>query len=144
LRQRPEDVLPLAMYFLDQFRARSGHGPQGFSERAQLAMQKYHWPGNIRELRNCVERAFVLATGNLAEPEDLALSYLKVPGQMENMDSASSSSKPVQYEEKTIDALEQAHIEATLEYTGGQKNRAATILGIERSTLDRKLKRFQP
>ena len=140
LRQRPDDILPLADYFLSQFRSRSGHGPSGFSERAQLAMKEYHWPGNVRELRNCVERAFVLATGELAEPEDLALSYLKLP----NPPTESGGPAPPQgYQEKTIDALEQEHIHATLEYTNGQKNRAAAILGIERSTLDRKLKRFQ-
>ena len=140
LRQRPDDVMPLAEYFLTQFRSRSGHGPTGFSERAKQAMQKYQWPGNVRELRNCVERAFVLATGNLAQPEDLALSYLQVPGQ-ENTQSAPASDAG--FVEKTIEALEQEHIAATLEYTGGQKNRAAAILGIERSTLDRKLKRNQ-
>jgi transcriptional regulator with GAF, ATPase, and Fis domain len=140
LRQRPEDVMPLADYFLNQFRSQSGHGPTGFSERAKLAMQHYHWPGNVRELRNCVERAFVLASGAMAEPEDLALSYLQVPGQEPSAPATDLSSV---YQEKTIDALEQQHIEATLAYTGGQKNRAAAILGIERSTLDRKLKRFQ-
>ena len=140
LRQRPDDILPLADYFLSQFRSRSGHGPSGFSERAQLAMREYHWPGNVRELRNCVERAFVLATGELAEPEDLALSYLKLPNQPAE---TGASTSPQGYQEKTIDALEQEHIHATLEYTNGQKNRAAAILGIERSTLDRKLKRFQ-
>ena len=140
LRQRPEDVMPLAEHFLQQFRSRSGHGPSGFSDRAKQAMLTYQWPGNVRELRNCVERAYVLACGPLAEPEDLALSYLHVPGQ-----EHSNEPKPfaTSYQEKTIDALEQEHIEATLAYTGGQKNRAAAILGIERSTLDRKLKRFQ-
>lgn len=140
LRQRPEDVMPLAEYFLNQFRSRSGHGPSGFSERAKQAMQKYQWPGNVRELRNCVERAYVLATGTLAEPEDLALSYLQVPGQEL---PKNTEPKAYQFQEKTIDELEQEHIAATLEYTGGQKNRAAAILGIERSTLDRKLKRLQ-
>ncbi len=141
LRQRPDDIMPLAEYFLHQFIARSGHGPIGFSDRAKQAMQKYNWPGNIRELRNCVERAFVLANGPLAEPEDLALSYLQIPGQNQPApDAAPSGAKP--YQEKTIEELEQQHIEATLEYTDGQKNRAATILGIERSTLDRKLKKF--
>ena len=139
LRQRPDDIMPLAEYFLHQFIARSGHGPIGFSDRAKQAMQKYNWPGNVRELRNCVERAFVLANGPLAEPEDLALSYLQIPGQPAR-DAALSGANP--YEEKTIEELEQHHIEATLEYTDGQKNRAATILGIERSTLDRKLKKF--
>jgi transcriptional regulator with GAF, ATPase, and Fis domain len=140
LRQRPEDVMPLAEYFLNQFRARSGHGPSGFSERAKLAMQKYQWPGNVRELRNSVERAFVLATGTLAEPEDLALSYLQVPGQEAHEPVSTSNAV---FREKTIEELEQEHIAATMEYTGGQKNRAAAILGIERSTLDRKLKRIQ-
>jgi Nif-specific regulatory protein len=140
LRQRPEDVMPLAEHFLQQFRMRSGHGPSGFSERAKQAMLGYQWPGNVRELRNCVERAYVLACGPLAEPEDLALSYLNVPGQEHANEPKSFATA---YQEKTIDALEQEHIEATLAYTGGQKNRAAAILGIERSTLDRKLKRFQ-
>lgn len=140
LRQRPEDILPLAEYFLQQFRSRSGHGPSGFSERAQRAMKDYHWPGNVRELRNCVERAFVLSAGELAEPEDLALSYLKLPNQNQDADVPVPAAG---YRERTIEELEQEHIHATLEYTQGQKNRAAAILGIERSTLDRKLKRFQ-
>lgn len=140
LRQRPDDIMPLANYFLNQFVTRSGYGPTGFSERAKEAMQKYSWPGNVRELRNCVERAFVLSNGPIAEPEDLALSYLQVPGQSGNAIPPPITS---QYQEKTIEELEQQHIEATLEYTAGQKNRAATILGIERSTLDRKLKKFQ-
>ena len=140
LRQRAEDIMPLAHYFLSQFVVRSGHGPTGFSERAKQAMQKYNWPGNVRELRNCVERAFVLANGPMAEPEDLALSYLPIPGMAASTPFPSIAN---QYQEKTIEELEQQHIEATLEYTAGQKNRAATILGIERSTLDRKLKKFQ-
>ena len=87
-----------------------------------------------------VERAIVLATGEFSEPEDLELSYLKLP----NQPAASGATALLHgYQEKTIDALEQEHIHATLEYTNGQKNRAAAILGIERSTLDRKLKRFQ-
>ena len=138
LRQRPDDILPLAEYFLNQFVSRSGYGPTGFSELAKFAMQKYQWPGNVRELRNCVERAFVLSNGPLAEPEDLALSNLQLPGQTNTTHSLAGS-----YQEKTIEELEQQHIEATLEYTQGQKNRAASILGIERSTLDRKLKKFQ-
>jgi Nif-specific regulatory protein len=137
LRDRPEDILPLATYFLKQFRQRSGHGPVDFSPRAQAAMKAYHWPGNVRELRNSVERAHVLAAGESAEPEDLALSYLQVPG------STQTQPPPIQtYRERTLDEVEREHIEATLEHTGGQKNRAASILGIERSTLDRKLKKM--
>lgn len=144
LRERPEDVMLLANYFLQQFQQRSGHGPKGFSPRAIEAMKKYHWPGNVRELRNCVERAHVLSSGELAEPEDLALSHLQVPG-MEKMDAQTFASlTPVAYRERTIEEVEAEHIRATLEHTGGQKNIAAAILGIERSTLDRKLKKMYP
>lgn len=139
LRERTEDILQIAAHFLEQFRARSGHGPNGFSQRAQSAMLAYHWPGNVRELRNSVERAYVLATGPLAEPEDLALSHLEIPGISFSQTPAEAPSSV--YRERTLDDLEQEHIAATLEFTGGQKNRAAAILGIERSTLDRKLKR---
>jgi Nif-specific regulatory protein len=137
LRNRLEDIVPLAEFFLKQNRARSGHGPIGFSPIAQQAMRDYHWPGNVRELKNCVERAHVLALGPLAEPEDLALSHLQVPGI-----HAETIPTVAVYQEKTLEQIELDHIEATMRHTGGQKNRAASILGIERSTLDRKLKRL--
>jgi Nif-specific regulatory protein len=139
LRERTEDILQIAAHFLEQFRARSGHGPTGFSQRAQSAMLAYHWPGNVRELRNSVERAYVLAAGLVAEPEDLALSHLEIPGVSFSQTQTDGPSSV--YRERTLDDVEQEHIAATLEFTGGQKNRAAAILGIERSTLDRKLKR---
>jgi len=138
LRQRVDDIMPLAEFFLKQFRNQSGHGPRGFSPRAQKAMLDYHWPGNVRELKNCIERAFVLAPGDLAEPEDLALSYLQVPGASHD----ESSHSTYEYRERTLEEIEIEHIQATLKHTAGQKNRAAAILGIERSTLDRKLKKL--
>ena len=144
LRERPEDVMLLANHFLQQFQQRSGHGPKGFSSRAIDAMKKYHWPGNVRELRNCVERAHVLSPGDLAEPEDLALSHLQVPGMEKLAPQTLSDATPPAYRERTIEDVETEHIRATLEYTGGQKNIAAAILGIERSTLDRKLKKMYP
>jgi Nif-specific regulatory protein len=141
LRERIEDVLPLAEFFLKQFRSISGHGPTKFSERSEAAMMAYHWPGNVRELKNCVERAHVLAVGDLAQPEDLALSHLQIPG----IDPVARENPPKKeaYRERTLEAVELEHIAKTLHYTQGQKNRAASILGIERSTLDRKLKRLQ-
>ncbi len=136
LRQRPEDIIPLAEYFLQFFRQRSGHGPIGFTPAALQALTEYRWPGNIRELRNCVERASVLATGPLAEPEDLALSSLELPRH--------ENPPPSPYRERSLADVELQHIRETLEYTQGQKSRAAAILGIERSTLDRKLKKLDP
>jgi Nif-specific regulatory protein len=141
LRERIDDVLPLAEFFLKQFRNSSGHGPVRFSERAQSAMMAYHWPGNVRELKNCVERAHVLAIGDVAQPEDLALSNLQIPGMVSP--AQTMQDKLLEYRERTLDEVELEHIAQTLRYTQGQKNRAASILGIERSTLDRKLKRLQ-
>jgi Nif-specific regulatory protein len=106
-------------------------------------MLAYHWPGNVRELRNAVERAHVLAVREVAEPEDLALSHLKLPiGSSDDRDSSSEKLRD-EYRERTLEEVENDHIQATLLYTQGQKNRAASILGIERSTLDRKLKKLQ-
>jgi len=141
LRERIDDVLPLAEFFLKQFRNGSGHGPTRFSERAQSAMMAYHWPGNVRELKNSVERAHVLAIGDFAQPEDLALSNLQIPGMASP--AIATQDDPNEYRERTLDEVELDHIAQTLRYTQGQKNRAASILGIERSTLDRKLKRLQ-
>ncbi len=134
LRHRPEDVLFLAQHFLDRFREETGHGPDGFSERAKKAMQEYDWPGNIRELKNAIERAVVLANGALAEPEDLALSYLNM--------NPSSSSTVSEFRERSLEEIEKDHILATLSATDGHKSKTASILGIERSTLDRKLKKY--
>jgi Nif-specific regulatory protein len=139
LRDRSEDVLLLANHFLSSFRLRSGHGPVAFSREAESAILTYSWPGNIRELRNSVERAHVLASGELAELDDLALSNLKVPGLKVSVEQPAT----VGYRERSLDEVEREHILATLERTEGQKSRAAAILGIERSTLDRKLKRFE-
>jgi len=147
LKQRREDILPLAEYFLGTFRNRSATGPTGFSEDAMCVMQSYAWPGNIRELRNAVERAHVLSIHSLAEPEDLALSYIHLSEQeklsvgIQSPQLESVGQQP--YQEKGLDQLEREHILATLQFTEGQKSRAASILGIERSTLDRKLKRYE-
>lgn len=135
LRERPEDILPLARHFLEQYSDEIGHGPRGFSPQAEAAMQAYHWPGNIRELKNAIERAVVLASGPLAEPEDLALSHLNLPGMPKAV-------APESYRERSLDEVEKEHILATLQATNGHKSKAASILGIERSTLDRKLKKY--
>lgn len=143
LRERVDDILLIAEHYLKLFRQRSGTGPIGFTDRAIEAMKAYAWPGNVRELRNAVERAHVLGSGQLAEPEDLALSNLQIPGQSAANVPFLTANDASMYIEKTLEEIEYQHIQATLQHTGGQKNRAAAILGIERSTLDRKLKRMK-
>ena len=100
-------------------------------------MRQYRWPGNVRELKNVVERAVLLARGDLIEAEDLTLSNLATAG-----DTGEAPSPVSTFEPSSLSDLESRHILETLNYTGWNKSRAATILGIERSTLDRKIRRY--
>ncbi len=134
LRRRGNDCLILAEYFLEQFNREMGRKIEGFSESAQKRLLSYSWPGNIRELRNVVERAVVLNTKDRIEESDLTLSPALETGKTET-----AVDGPV---EMSLAELEQLHIERVMRHTDGNKSRAAAILGIERSTLDRKLKRF--
>jgi Nif-specific regulatory protein len=134
LRQRGKDSLQLAEHFLQQFNQEMGRKIEGFTEAAKKRLLEYSWPGNIRELKNVIERAVVLNTKGQIDESDLALT----PALEAGSDAAVAGGAV----EMTLAQLEQAHIERVLRHTGGNKSRAAAILGIERSTLDRKLKRF--
>lgn len=156
LRQRGDDVLLLAKHFLEKFSGEMGRRLEGLTPAAEKKLLDYRWPGNIRELRNAIERAVVLCAGPLIDDEDLLLSHLRLP------DSAEADSSPNQSNAGngsanhggggdangavplvTLSELEQTHIERILRHTGGNKSQAAKLLGIERSTLDRKLKRYE-
>ncbi len=134
LRRRENDCLLLADYFLEQFNREMGRKIQGFTEAAKKRLLAYSWPGNIRELKNAIERAVVLNTKDHVDASDLVLSPATHGGSVE----PSLEGSP----EISLAELEQLHIERVLRFTDGNKSRAASILGIERSTLDRKLKRF--
>ncbi len=100
-------------------------------------MRSYRWPGNVRELKNVVERAVVLSQGEYIDADELAMSTLSTQGE-----SADSMLGRNVYEPASLADVERCHILATLKSTGWNKSRAAGILGIERSTLDRKLRRY--
>ncbi len=135
LRQREKDCLMLAQFFLDRFNREMGRRIEGFTTAAKKRLLHYHWPGNIRELKNVIERAVVLNTANVIDDADLLLS----PAVKGGPGGESSHREPV---ETSLAELEESHIRRVLTHTDGNKSRAASILGIERSTLDRKLKRF--
>ena len=81
LRKRPEDIELLARHFLKRFAAETGRKVRDFTPAAVEAMLSYHWPGNIRELRNCIERAVVLSLDDTVDVHDLALSHLSSAGE---------------------------------------------------------------
>ncbi len=134
LRERADDVPLIAEHFFKRFVRETGRKLKGFTSAAVKKMQGYHWPGNVRELRNVVERAVALGSGPMIEESDIWLSPLEAgPGS----DLVSGEYRPLSLEE-----LEREHIAATLEHTDWNKSQAAGILGIERSTLDRKIKAY--
>ncbi len=104
-------------------------------------MLRYRWPGNVRELKNVIERAVVLARGEFIDADDLVLSTLTTAGDTEV--GASSSDGRRRFEPTSLADMEKQHILATLNATGWNKSKTAGILGIERSTLDRKIRRYK-
>lgn len=133
LRERKEDIAQLADYFLARFVRETGRKIRGFTEAAYAKLRDYHWPGNVRELRNIIERAVTLGSGPMIDHSDIWLSSLDLlapPG---------ASSGAGSYEPISLEQLEKRHIAQTLEHTEWNKSQAAKILGIERSTLDRKI-----
>lgn len=138
LRRRPGDVLELARHFLEKFRQETGRKIEGFSPAALQLISSYRWPGNVRELKNVVERAVVLCGTTHIEPDDLLLSNLATTGDTTEVRPAESG-----YRASTLADLERRHILATLNHEGWNKSRSAGILGIERSTLDRKIRRYE-
>ncbi|WP_425399559.1 sigma 54-interacting transcriptional regulator [Aeoliella sp.] len=141
LRKRPEDIPELAKYFLHRYNAETGRKIRDFTPRALEELQQYRWPGNVREMKNVIERAVVLARGEFIDHDDLILSTLKTAGDTETGGSASHSGDD--FTPCSLAEMEQQHILLTLESTGWNKSKAASILGIERSTLDRKIQRYE-
>lgn len=141
LRKRPEDIPELANYFLHRYNAETGRKIQGFTPRALEELQQYRWPGNVREMKNVIERAVVLARGEFIDHDDLVLSTLKTAGDTESGTSAGEERE--EFVPRSLADMEQEHILRVLQSTGWNKSKSASILGIERSTLDRKIQRYE-
>ncbi len=137
LRYRSEDVIQLADHFLKKFNLETNRKIQGFSDAARDQLLKYRWPGNVRELRNVIERAVVLARGAFIEVDELLLTSLSTASE-----SQMDMSGVYDYQPLSLSEIEERHIAATLSATNWNKSRSAAILGIERSTLDRKIRKY--
>ncbi|MGK7312104.1 MAG: sigma-54-dependent transcriptional regulator [Candidatus Longimicrobiales bacterium M2_2A_002] len=132
LRDRKDDVPLLTEYFLDRFETEEGE--IAISEAAVDRLRDYDWPGNVRELENALERAVVLAGGRTIDPDHLPDRVVDPPA--ERLVSDSSPANP------TLETIEKAYILWVLEAEDGNKARAAEVLGIDPSTLYRKLNRY--
>ncbi len=134
LRDRGDDIVLLAKQLLSDLAATSGRRVTGFSASAIDVLRTHAWPGNVRELRNAIEHALVLGDGPTIEPKDLPESL-----------RAGSIAKPVADGDTVrlpakLDWLEERAIEAALRATGGNRTKAAALLGINRATLYKKLR----
>jgi DNA-binding NtrC family response regulator len=134
LREHREDVAVLAEHFLRRFVKETARKIRGFTPAALDKMLQYHWPGNVRELRNVIERAVALGKGPTLDASDVWLSSLEISGPAPIVSTA--------FEPLPLDEVEKRHIIQTLEHTEWNKSQAASILKIERSTLDRKIKGY--
>jgi DNA-binding NtrC family response regulator len=133
LRERPGDIALLASRFLREFSEKNGSGVTGIDPAAMKALEDYSWPGNVRQLRNVIEKMVVLAAGDRLTMEDvpLEISGAAVPQPV----AAASAAGTLKDAEKT-------RILAAISANGGNKTRAADELGISRRTLHRKLKEW--
>jgi NtrC-family two-component system response regulator AlgB len=129
LRERPEDVVPLAESFLDHFARRLGRGGLTFSSAARTAIASYRWPGNLRELRNAIERAAILTVGEVVEADDLGIA-----GGDEGAAPGIGARIP-------LAELEREHIRRVVASTSSFRE-AAEVLGIDETTLWRKRKQY--
>jgi transcriptional regulator with PAS, ATPase and Fis domain len=135
LRERREDTELLVAHFL-KTKSTGNRRLHGISQDALESISSYSWPGNVRELENLVERALALGMSDRIEKEDLPPSIFRVSRPSDS--STSENSEDL----RQLEDIEKEAILKTLDRTGGDKMLAAQILGIDRSTLYRKLKRF--
>lgn len=140
LRSRREDIQPLAQYFLDVFRRQLGVAKEGFEEPALRAMESYAWPGNVRELRNAVERAVLMspqAEIGLADlPGEVAGLATNEPGEF------CQSLPPLPADGMDFQALEKSWVLEALQRCGGNRSRAARLLGMNRDQIRYRIDKF--
>ena len=150
LRERPQDIHPLVIHFIEHYKQKTGRFISGISKDALQALITYEWLGNVRELENAIERAVIIASGRQIELEDLPETISRIALQEQDRIKverarAASEGRTTTFEvtvPSSMDEIERQAIEATLDYTKGDKTHAARALGIGRKTLYRKLDQY--
>ncbi|MDP6956251.1 MAG: helix-turn-helix domain-containing protein, partial [Planctomycetota bacterium] len=142
LRSRAEDIPELAAHFLELFAREFGHG-EGHTHLSELALEhlvRHPWPGNIRELRNTMERAALLCPGAAVSPEHLGLTHSAAP---RTTVAAANDPRLLPLTDLSLKSMEEALIRRVLQETAGNRSQAARLLGINRTTLYNKLRTFE-
>ncbi|PLY12654.1 MAG: hypothetical protein C0631_16370 [Sedimenticola sp.] len=132
LRERREDIIPLAWNFIHQLRERQGRDDLSLSTAAQEKLQQYDWPGNVRQLENIIERSFALFPGPVLDAHEIIITIPR-----------KSPSDTRQETDLSLEEVEAKHIRAVLNANNNNQVVAARTLGISRSTLRRKLNQIK-
>jgi transcriptional regulator with PAS, ATPase and Fis domain len=141
LRERREDIPPLAAHFLSKYSAEVRKGPLTFSDEAMEILMKFLWKGNVRELENVIERAVIYSSGGSIRPEDLGISEKSV---IEALAEHVPMDGPLQaVAEAATRIAESRRIRQVLKQTGGNKSRAAEVLQVSYKTLLTKIKEYR-
>ncbi len=155
LRERREDIPLLVQAFLQEFNQRNARQVKSLTPEVVRLFERYPWPGNIRELRNVIERATIVADGEFVTPEHLPPHVARVAGSQPSatVPAAPAQARPSGPAEEgpsvtlapgtTVEEAETRLIELTLQHTRNNKTRAAEILGISLKTLHNKLNRLK-
>ena len=138
LRERKEDVVPLARQFISRFAASFGRSGISLSEDAARQLTQYGWPGNIRELENVIQRALILAPGDVIEVPHLHLPQVAMAAASEAAKTEMAASRPLD-----MKSLERAHILEALEAVNGSRKMAAQRLGMSERTLRYKMQQYR-
>ena len=144
LNQRPDDILPIAQNFLLEFGGKFGKTFTYISPDAEAALQNYHWTGNVRELKNLVERAVLMSDGPVLRAENLELKKIHMdepdikPFDMPVIPSLSASGIDFT---SILDSIEKYYFDAALKMADGNESRAASLLGLTRDTFRYRIKK---
>lgn len=150
LRERPDDIMPLAEYFLERYAKANGGACTSFNEEAVQALEAYDWPGNVRELENTVHRAVLLSAGAAVDASEIIFaseSGAVNPGYRISAEATAAKVKSAAgsggvHAGKTIAQMERELILQTMEHCYGNRTKAAETLGISIRTLRNKLKEY--
>lgn len=131
LRERPEDIIPLAEHFIDEFNRKYDTKIQGLSRKAKQILLQYSWPGNIRELSNVIERAVLLSNANLISEGDIHLGTSSILSSMKK----NLIELKVEIDKASLTKVNRDLAKEILKLVDGNKSQAARILGISRPSL---------
>jgi two-component system response regulator FlrC len=142
LRERPEDILPLAELFLDELAPTMPRPAVGISRDARDWLLAYPWPGNVRELRNAVERAILLCDGGLITREHLPAVVGRPEEARPTPTNGHGADGPLPAGGVDLEAVEKTYVERALEQTRGNKAKASRLLGLSRAQLYSRLDKY--